>query len=452
MNCYYVDKRSGDCEKSCDPSVYCDKDCDWLCDPCQLKRLGEFAAHEYDTAEAGRVEEVQFSDPTAAAAARSEALDRFELNWVPCCELCPVKGGFLKRLATRPGHYRWGHVECLDGLMYLSNGDAPEVAVLSGATAVAAADVRFLHRFFSVELDSDRNHLLCTVCQRKGGAIFTCQYVGCKNSFHVSCIRRTPGHAVVEVDRGASSTSTAFCSEHSVCGDPSTRLPHFHHNTVRSGETIVTDCTNPSPEDDINLLQSTWRDLTDDWKVKVNSTRMIVVFKDICVAGVADIIAHQCNSSGGNVGGCAKQLFDKYAWADFRIVGGDAPQSGSIVPVQNTTQTGPQFVINMMGQVRPGAPSAGDDHRLQLFMECLEAIVTDFDKGAFPGCKSIAFPYYIGCGIGGGDWTEYKKQLRVSSVNLICFVVCVWWCVCLAGYRYFLLTHVFDCCRTSQTG
>ena len=41
-----------------------------------------------------------------------------------------------------------------------------------------------------------------------------------------------------------------------------------------------------------------------------------------------------------------------------------------------------------------------------MFKKCLAAIAK------LPGVRSVAFPYKIGCGLGGGNWVEYRAALE----------------------------------------
>ena len=59
-------------------------------------------------------------------------------------------------------------------------------------------------------------------------------------------------------------------------------------------------------------------------------------------------------------------------------------------------------------QMYPGAPKYGNDNaeaRVRFFRAALEKLRARVGDG------SVAFPYKIGCGLGGGDWTVYEALI-----------------------------------------
>lgn len=111
-------------------------------------------------------------------------------------------------------------------------------------------------------------------------------------------------------------------------------------------------------------------------------------------------IAHQCNCTSKKSLGLAKQIFDKYPWAN--VYNSDEERVPGTILVRGK-------VINMIAQIYPGSPSEkGLDtsaNRMLMFKTCLEEIEKIHDL------KSIAFPYRIGCGLAGGDWLSYKNMI-----------------------------------------
>jgi hypothetical protein len=80
-------------------------------------------------------------------------------------------------------------------------------------------------------------------------------------------------------------------------------------------------------------------------------------------------------------------------------------------------------IVSMMAQFAPGKPgyyykdivaAAGftDDaeQRLLWFRQCLEKLVVYFNEEV-DVTEKIAVPYRIGCGLAGGSWKLYKKEL-----------------------------------------
>ena len=68
----------------------------------------------------------------------------------------------------------------------------------------------------------------------------------------------------------------------------------------------------------------------------------------------------------------------------------------------------------MYAQLFPGKPKNGDtyEQRKKWFSVCLQKI------GKAKGIeKSIAFPYKIGCGLAGGDWTDYLRMIKKFALD-----------------------------------
>jgi len=111
-------------------------------------------------------------------------------------------------------------------------------------------------------------------------------------------------------------------------------------------------------------------------------------------------IAHQCNSTTKTAAGLAKAIFRRFPEADV-YADGTVRVPGEIIV------RGP--VIGMVAQVTPGKPWKANDlaaHRKQHFQACLDAIARTFGDDL-----RIAFPFGIGCGMAGGDWTEYLGMI-----------------------------------------
>lgn len=131
---------------------------------------------------------------------------------------------------------------------------------------------------------------------------------------------------------------------------------------------------------------------------------------DILKANV-DAIAHQCNVTSPNVHGVAKFIFDKHPAAHTKHYFGDhsSPELGDI-DIFPITGASYNHVINMYSQRYPGPPNVqhkdSKEYRLKWFRDCLNLIVAK-------KIDSVAFPYLIGCGLGGGNWPDYLKELEV---------------------------------------
>jgi len=134
-------------------------------------------------------------------------------------------------------------------------------------------------------------------------------------------------------------------------------------------------------------------------------------------------IAHQCNCVSNGSLGLAKALFQKFPDTDVykerNVVENFWHKPGEIY-IRGTFRP----VINMMSQVVPGSPgkpfelapgmwvTETSETREKLFVECLKKIKT------IESLRSIAFPWKIGCGLAGGDWSRYHSVLDRFAAQL----------------------------------
>jgi hypothetical protein len=81
-------------------------------------------------------------------------------------------------------------------------------------------------------------------------------------------------------------------------------------------------------------------------------------------------------------------------------------QPGRVIVVGN--------VVNLVAQRNPGKAKAGDttSDRLGWFREGLSSLNSWLKTSPTPAVTQINFPYGIGCGLAGGSWTEYVKELE----------------------------------------
>lgn len=133
-------------------------------------------------------------------------------------------------------------------------------------------------------------------------------------------------------------------------------------------------------------------------------------------------VAHQCNClSRGQAAGIAKHIFSKWPWADVYIqrngwVDREISKPGTVQICGNGKDQ--RYVVALYSQIYPGQaypPKDSAENRQKLFRESLDC----FKK--FPevkGSYSIAFPWKVGCGIAGGDWTIYQAMLEEFSKDV----------------------------------
>ena len=75
------------------------------------------------------------------------------------------------------------------------------------------------------------------------------------------------------------------------------------------------------------------------------------------------------------------------------------------------TRDGPR-IANLYGQDFPGHGTRHEAHmRLQWMKSCLNDLASHV--GPLPGPLLIAFPYRMGGGLAGGDWTSYEGEIDI---------------------------------------
>lgn len=121
-------------------------------------------------------------------------------------------------------------------------------------------------------------------------------------------------------------------------------------------------------------------------------------------------IAHQTNCVTKRAAHLAKAVFDRFPYADV-YTGRTTPNKPGTIRIMGDGNK-QRYVINMFGQYNPGSPKAildkldGRKIREHYFHQCLLRIYHMDD------IESIAFPYRIGCGAAGGNWTNYLGTLE----------------------------------------
>lgn len=116
-------------------------------------------------------------------------------------------------------------------------------------------------------------------------------------------------------------------------------------------------------------------------------------------------VCHQTNCVTNRSAHLAKTMFNAFPHADI-YTGRQSPDTPGTIIVRGEPE---RLVINMLGQYYPGAPKYrhskkdGNTARLSYFKQCLGSMVEL--NGSF------AFPWRIGCGAAGGDWTLYLDAL-----------------------------------------
>ena len=163
-----------------------------------------------------------------------------------------------------------------------------------------------------------------------------------------------------------------------------------------------------------------------------------IVMGDLLVEGAqADVIAHQCNcvTLGGR--GLYTALVAKYPYCDVysrRRESSSRPRLGSLEVCEPENGTLPKIAC-LYAQLGPGKPGQASKKygvkasadsaakRLEYFNLSLDALAEAATVGDW---KQVAFPYNIGCGLAGGDWTAYSAALRTFAARLPATRVCLY--------------------------
>jgi len=147
---------------------------------------------------------------------------------------------------------------------------------------------------------------------------------------------------------------------------------------------------------------------------------MIKVITDDLLTTDIQYIAHQCNCISKKSAHLAKSMFEEFPYADV-YTGRTIPDTLGTIKIRGNGKD-QRYIINMFGQYFPGNvkyPNCTKDNyilRQNAFKSCLTKI------GAIENLKEIAFPYKIGCGAAGGDWTIYNIFLEEFANKVFPFV------------------------------
>ena len=134
---------------------------------------------------------------------------------------------------------------------------------------------------------------------------------------------------------------------------------------------------------------------------------MIEIIKGDLLTHDAQYITHQTNCiSDGSVAGIAAAIFKKYPYSNTYL-----NRKQRSVPGTIDVFTEGRHIINMNSQYYPGRFNDAYENdtevmRKKYFHQCLLKIAK------LPDLQSIAFPYLIGCGLGGGNWDHYEQMLN----------------------------------------
>lgn len=121
-------------------------------------------------------------------------------------------------------------------------------------------------------------------------------------------------------------------------------------------------------------------------------------------------MAHVCNCVSQKAMGIAKDIFDKFPYANTYI-NRTVPDNLATIKILGNGQD-QRYIINMFSMAYPGKPRYPDSKldgtlaREKYFHKCLLKIAK------IENLESIAFPWRIGCNLGGGDWNIYLGTIN----------------------------------------
>lgn len=121
-------------------------------------------------------------------------------------------------------------------------------------------------------------------------------------------------------------------------------------------------------------------------------------------------LLHQCNCITNRAAHLSKDVFEKYPYADI-YTGRTQPSKPGTIEIRGDGQE-KRFVINLLGQYFPGKPKYPDSKldgtlaREKYFHKCLLKVAK------IENLESVAFPWRIGCNLGGGNWDHYLGTIN----------------------------------------
>jgi O-acetyl-ADP-ribose deacetylase (regulator of RNase III) len=120
-------------------------------------------------------------------------------------------------------------------------------------------------------------------------------------------------------------------------------------------------------------------------------------------------LVHQCNCVTTSAAHLAKDVFEKYPYADIYTSRTSQDNPGHIIVRGNGQDE--RYVVAILGQVYPGKarfPKSSLDGipvREKYFYNGLLRLAL------LPDLESVAFPWRIGCGAAGGNWDHYLGNI-----------------------------------------
>jgi O-acetyl-ADP-ribose deacetylase (regulator of RNase III) len=121
-----------------------------------------------------------------------------------------------------------------------------------------------------------------------------------------------------------------------------------------------------------------------------------------------DYICHQVNCQGVMGSGIAKQIRERFpeVFVSYASLCGRLKPEQLLGQIDIVNVDAPYNVINIFGQLDYGYDGARRTSYIAL-RDALSRI-----KAVVPYGMTIGFPKFIGCGLGGGDWSKVYKIIE----------------------------------------
>lgn len=148
----------------------------------------------------------------------------------------------------------------------------------------------------------------------------------------------------------------------------------------------------------------------------------------------ADVYVHQISSMPCKAHGLSASIATSFPWADHygqrtqmdgrNLATPDTrPACGSFqVSVNPNPAAAPRAVAGVVGQLDFGAPGYKRS-RVPLYCDTASERLSWFAEGLHRVCEwastegytTLALPYQVGCGLGGGKWVEYAAAIERTA-------------------------------------
>lgn len=136
---------------------------------------------------------------------------------------------------------------------------------------------------------------------------------------------------------------------------------------------------------------------------------MINYIKGNLLDSDCNFICHQVNCQGKMGSGVAKQIRDRWpeVYSNYARVANSKMLGKVQILYIEDANIPRQCVVNMFAQEYYGY-NGGRYTSYDAFWNCLNEL-----KGKIPKGATVAFPYKIGCGLGGANWEIIEKMIDI---------------------------------------